>query len=200
MEDEIKPTKSKALLEFKDILAGVAFPFILTLVISSTILVFASYSKDLVIRLMALIGGEIMLAVSLVLFGRANGSTAYNKTLLHAQKRELGSTDETVVCRTGEYALWKGALIGFILCIPFIIFQIIELCAHNVVSSFCLQYMCGWAYYPFSFLGADYQALGFIMMIMPVGTHMLGYHLGKLKRIKAREAEEAYTSKKRRRK
>ena len=206
MEDEIKPEqpkfdlKRKVLLEIKDILMGVAFPLILMLVVSSTVLVYASYADDLGVSLIALIGGEIMIAVSLVLFGRANGSTAYNKTLLNAQKRELGSRDERVIYRTGEYALWKAAVIALILCLPFIIFQIIELCADNVVCRFCLQYMCGWAYFPFSYLGTSYQALGFIMIIMPVGMHMLGYHLGKIKRIKAKEAEESYTSKKRRRK
>lgn len=206
MEDEIKSEraqvdlKRKVLLEIKDILIGVAFPLILMLVISSTILVYASYADDLAVSLIALIGGEIMLTASIVLFGRANGSAAYNKTLLNAQKRELGSTDEKVLCRTGEYALWKGAIIGFILCIPFIIFQIIELCVDNMVCRFCLQYMCGWAYFPFSYLGTSYQALGFIMIIFPVGAHMLGYHLGKLKRIKAREFEESGPKGKRRRK
>lgn len=206
MEDEIKSERRdvgagrKALLETKDILIGVAFPFILMLVISSTVLAYASYTDDLAVSLIALIGGEIMIAASLVLFGRANGSAAYNKTLLNAQKRELGSTDESVICRTGEYALWKAAVIGLILCLPFIIFQTIELCADNSVCRFCLQYMCGWAYFPFSYLGTSYQALNFIMIILPVGAHMLGYHLGKLKRLKAKEYEETHAPKKRRRK
>lgn len=206
MEDEIKSEqpavdpKRKVLLEIKDILTGLAFPFILMLVISATIIVYASYADDMAVSLIALIGGEIMIAASLIIFGRANGSAAYNKTLLNAQKRELGSTDERVVCHTGEYEIWKGALIGFILCVPFILFQIIELCVHNVVTSFCLQYMCGWAYFPFSYLGTDYQALGFVMIILPVGAHTLGYHLGKLKRLKAKEYEETNAKNKRRRK
>ncbi len=206
MEDEIKSgqtemnLKRKVLLEIKDFLVGLAFPFMLMLVLSTTILAYACYTKELTISLIALIGGEIMLVSSMVIFGRANGSTAYNKTMLNAQKRELGSTDERVVYRTGEYAIWKGVLIGFILCIPFIIFQIIELCVHNSVTSFCLQYMCGWAYFPFWYLGKDYQALSFIMIILPIGAHTLGYHLGKLKRIKAGEYEEANQKGKRRRK
>ena len=206
MEDEIKSEhpemnlKRKVLLEIKNFLLDLAFPFMLMLVISATVIAYASYTDDLAVSLIALIGGEIMLAASLVIFGRANGSTAYNKTMLNKQKRELGSTDERVVYRTGEYAIWKGVLIGFILCIPFILFQVIELCVHNVVTSFCLQYMCGWAYFPFHYFGAGYQALGFIMIILPVGAHTLGYHLGKLKRIKAGEYEEANQKNKRRRK
>ena len=206
MEDEIKSErqavdlKRKVLLEIKNILIDLAFPLMLMLVISATIIAYASYTDDIAVSLIALIGGEIMLTASLVIFGRANGSAAYNKTLLNVQKRELGSTDERVVYRTGEFAIWKGVLVGFILCIPFIIFQIIELCVHNVVTGFCLQYVCGWAYFPYFYFGAGYQALSFIMIILPVGAHTLGYYLGKLKRIKAKEFEETNTKGKRRRK
>ena len=76
------------------------------------------------------------------------------------------------------------SVIGLILCVPFLIFQTIELCYHNLVCSFCLQYMCGWAYYPFSYMGEGFQALNYILIIVPVGTHTLGYWLGKLKQEK----------------
>ena len=174
----------KSLLEIKDLLTGVAFPFIITLVISSTILVFASYSGELAVSIIATVGGEAMLIAALIIFGRANGSAAYKKTALNSQKRELGSKEEQVLCRTGEYAVWKGIVIGLILCVPFIIFQTIELCYHNLVCSFCLQYMCGWAYYPFSYMGEGFQALNYILIIVPVGAHTLGYWLGKLKQEK----------------
>ncbi len=161
-----------------------AFPFIITLVISSTILVFASYSGELAVSIIATVGGEAMLIAALIIFGRANGSAAYKKTALNSQKRELGSKEEQVLCRTGEYAVWKGIVIGLILCVPFLIFQTIELCYHNLVCSFCLQYMCGWAYYPFSYMGEGFQALNYILIIVPVGAHTLGYWLGKLKQEK----------------
>lgn len=181
------PLNRRLRLEFKDILAGVAFPFVLMLVLNSTVIMFAS-SSDLGISLLALVGGEIMLTASLVAFGIANGKAAYGKTVLNAQKRSLGSTDERVLCKTGEYALWKGVLIGAILCIPFVIFQAIELCYDNTVCSFCLQYMCGWAYYPFSYLGKSYQALNFIMIILPVAAHAAGYRFGKHRQLKIRQA------------
>ncbi len=190
----------KALLEFKDILAGVAFPLIVMLVLSSTITLFADYQADLGVSLTALIGGEIMFAAALVIFGRANGSEAYSTTLLHEQKRELGSTDERVLCRTGEYALWKGALIAAILCVPFIIVQIIELCYPNVVCSYCLKYMFGWAYYPFSYLGESYQALNFIMILLPLTAHTVGYYFGKRKQIQIQEAVAEQNANKKRRK
>ena len=123
----------KVLAEIKDILVGLAFPVIVMLVISSTILVYASYTEDLAVSLIACIGGEILLTASLVIFGRANGLAAYKKTALNAQKRELGSREEGVLNRTGEYALWKGALIGVILALPFIIFQSIQLGAPNKI-------------------------------------------------------------------
>ena len=185
----------KAFLEFKDILASVAFPMIVTLVLSTTILAFASYD-DLLISVIALVGGEIMFTAAMIVFGRANGSAAYRKTLLNAQKRELGSTDERVICKTGEYALWKAAIISLIVSAPFIIFQTIELCWSNKVCSFCLQYTCGWAYFPFSYLGKSYQALNYIMLILPFGAHMLGYYLGKLKCMKNHDWEEEERSRK----
>ena len=195
------PLSRRALLEFKEILADIAFPLIGMLVISSTVLMFASFSVDLGISLLALIGGEIMITASLVIFGRANGNAAYGKTVLNTQKRALGSREEKVVCKTGEYALWKGVLIGAILCIPFVIIQIIELCYDNTVCNFCLQYMFGWGYFPFSYLGKSYQALNLIMVILPITAHTVGYYLGKLRQIKIQEAvAEKNANKKRRRK
>lgn len=195
------PLTRRMRLETLDILSDVAFPQIVMIVISTTIISFASYSGDLGISLLALIGGEIMMTAALVIFGRANGNAAYNKTVLNNQKRALGSTEEKVVCRTGEYALWKGALIGAILCVPFVILQTIELCYHNSFCSFALQYVCGWAYYPFSYLGKSYQALNFIMVILPIAVHTVAYYLGKLKQIKIQQAvAERHANKKGRRK
>lgn len=195
------PLSRRIWLECKNMIADVAFPFIVMIVLSTTIISFASYSADLGISLIALIGGEIMITAALVVFGRANGGTAYGKTVLNEQKRSLGSTDEKVVCRTGEYALWKGILIGAVLCLPFVIFQVIELCYDNSVCNFALQYICGWAYYPFSYLGKGYQALNFILVILPIAAHTTGYYLGKLKQIKVQEAvAERQANKKRRKK
>lgn len=185
----------KAWLEIKDILVGLAFPLIVSIVLSSTILLYA-YTADLTLSLIALIGGEIMLVASLVMFGRANGSAAYDKTLMNAQKRELGSTDERVICHTGEYAIWKSIVIALILCAPFIIFQTIELCYHNSFTEFCLKYICGWGYFSCHYLGKQYQALNYILVAMPIAAHTVGYHLGKLRRIKIQELREAELGKK----
>lgn len=200
-EGQAVPLSRRAWLEFKELLADAAFPFIVMLVLSTMIILFADYSDDLGVSLAALIGGEIMFTAALVIFGRANGSTAYGKTVLNNQKRELGSTEEKVVCRTGEYALWKGALVAAMICVPFIIVQIIELCYANVYTGFCLKYMFGWAYYPFSYLGKSYQALNFIMILLPLTAHTVGYHLGKLHQIKIQQAiAERKENKKRRKK
>ncbi len=205
-EPPVYSKKRKFALELKDVLAGVAFPFMLTLILSATIIEFARVynpetGEGLSLSLVALIGGELLYAVALIIFGRANGAAAYKKTVANMQKRELGSTDETVLYRTGEYALWKGFLIGFILCVPFIIIQIIELCVDNVFCNFCLEYLCGWAYFPFHYLGKNYQALNFIMIAFPVAIHALGYYLGKLKQIEVqRKLEETNASRKGRKK
>ncbi len=193
MEDEIElekitySGKRKFLFEVKDMLAGIAFPFIVSLIFSATIISFAAYEGDLGVSLVALIGGEALFIASLVVFGRANGMAAYKKTVLNEKKRSLGSSDERVVYHTGEYRLWKGIFLGFAICIPFLIIQTIELCVDNTFCSFCLKYLFAWAYYPFSFLGESYQALNYIMVLVPVGVHTLGYFLGKLKEIKVQE-------------
>lgn len=179
--------KRKLWLEFKDLMAGVAFPIIIMVILSCTVIAFASYDKDLSVTLLALVGGELMLAAALVYFGRANGSEAYRKTVENGRKRALNSSDEQAVYHTGEYALWKGIVTGLIVCVPFIIIQSIELCFDNAFCNFCLQYIFSWAYYPFSFLGKGYQALNYILILLPVGTMTLGYYLGKLKQLKIQE-------------
>ena len=171
-------TKRKILLEIRDMLASMAFPFMISLIFSASVISFASYDGDLAIKLIALIGGEVMFVGALVIFGRANGASAQRKTILYNRKRALNSTDELSVYGTGEYKLWKGFVIGFVICVPFIIIQIIELAAPNTFCSFCLKYLFAWAYYPFSFLGEKYQALNFILVLLPVGVHALSYYLG----------------------
>lgn len=191
-------TTRKVLLEIKDILMGLAFPVIVMLVVSSTILIYSSYTEDLAVSLIACIGGEILIVGSLIIFGRANGSAAYQKTALNTQKRNLGSTDEKVLYKTGEYAVWKSVVIGAVLCVPFIIFQSIQLGAPNKFCEFCLQYICGWAYFPFSYLGKEYQALNYIWITVPIAAHTLGYYLGKLKAMKISFEDEKKSKGKRR--
>lgn len=194
------PLGRRVWLELKDMLAGVAFPLIISVVLSSTVILGADYTDDIAVSIIALIGGEIMLIAALIMFGRANGTAAYDKTLSNAQKRGLGATDERVVCGTGEYAIWKSLTIALIMSAPFIIFQIIELCYHTDFTTFCLKYVFGWAYYPFSYLGEGYQSLNFLMLIIPFGAHTLGYYLGKQRRIKIQEYREKEAGGKRRKK
>ena len=180
--------KRKFFFEFKDMLAGIIFPFIVTLVFSASIISFSSdRDMDLTVKLISLIGGEILLIAAFIIFGRANGSAAYKKTVLHETKRSLGSTDEYAVYGTGEYKLWKGFLLGFVVTIPFIIFQIIQLAAPNTFCGFCLKYMFAWAYSPVTFFDEKLEALSFLMVLLPTGLHALGYYLGKLKEIKVQQ-------------
>lgn len=195
--------KRKILFEIKDILAGIAFPFMVSLIFSSSIIAFSAYDGDLAVKLLALVGGEIMFVGALIIFGRANGASAYRKTIMNDGKRALGSSDERAVYATGEYRLWKGFLLGFLITVPFIIIQIIQLAAPNVFCKFCLEYLFAWAYCPFGFLGEKYQALNFIMILIPTGVHALAYYLGKLKQIKVQEeleSQELESKKKRKRK
>lgn len=160
----------------------------ISLVFSLSIILFSTdRGVDFGVRLLSLIGGEALLVAAFIIFGRANGVAAYDKTILYDRKRALGSVDEPTFYGTGEYRLWKGFLIGFIVTVPFIIVLIIQLAAPNTVCKFMLIYVFCWAYSPVTFLNGNYDALSLVMIILPVGTHALGYYLGKLKAIKVQQ-------------
>lgn len=188
-EQSFTPTKKRKIwLEILDILTGCAFPLIIMVVFSSSIIMFSvSDEADLFIRLIALIGGELILGVAWFVFGRTNGSEAYKKTVEYARKRELNSSDEKVYYHTGEYALWKGLVIGLIVCVPFLIVLTVQVCASNSVCSFLLQYAFAWGYAPFSFLGEGYVALCYTSIIFPVAVMTVGYVFGKRRQIKIQE-------------
>jgi hypothetical protein len=204
-EEQVKsvtpPNKNeKFWWEVKDLLIGAAFPFIIMIVFSTTIMMFAGYD-DLAVSIVASVGGEIMLIIAYIIFGKQNGAAAYRKYILGEKKRQLNSSDKRSIYKTGEYALWKGAVIGFITTIPFIILQTIALFVENSFLQFLLMYACGWAYFPFKFFGAP-EAVNYVCIIIPVGTHILGYVLGKNKEIKTQQliAEENEKQTKKRKK
>lgn len=188
-EEQFVPSKKrKVWLEVKDILAGCAFPFIIMVVFSSTLIMFSvSDTAELFLRLISVCGGELVLAIALFIFGRTNGSEAYKKTVENGRKRELGSSDETVFYHTGEYSLWKGLLIGFIICIPYLIVLTIQVCAKNSVCSFLLEYVFCWGYAPFSFLSEEFLALSYTSIIFPMAIMAIGYYFGKRRQIKIQE-------------
>ena len=178
MELDAKQKRQKILLEIKDFLIGSAFPFMLQLVLSASVILFADYNDDVAIQAFALVVGEIMLIVAYVIFGRQNGISAYRKTVVTQKKREMGSTDVTVYYKTGEYALWKGVVIGAVSVIPFVLFQFIQCVAPNVFCEFLLKYAFGWGAYPFKVIGIDIEWLNFIWIIIPVGVHTGAYYWG----------------------
>jgi hypothetical protein len=159
-------------------------------------MLFAEYD-DFAIKLVAVIAGLIFIVAAYIIFGRQNGATAYRKYILGSKKRELGTSDKKAIYKTGEYALYKGFLIGFITVIPYIILQVVNIIVPNSVVEFLLMYACGWAYYPFKFFDAP-QAVNLVMIVLPVCVHALGYYLGKKKEIEMQKkiAEESNKSKK----
>ena len=190
MELNSKQKRQKVLLEIKDFLIGAAFPLMLQLILSASIILFADANGEKEIQAFALAVGEIMLIAAYVIFGRQNGIAAYRKTVVTSKKREMGSNDAKVYYKTGEYALWKGAVIGAISTVPFIIFQFIQCVAPNVFCEFILKYAFGWATYPFIVMGVDISWLNFIWIIIPVGVHTLAYFWGGFKERKRQELLE----------
>lgn len=152
----------------------------LQLVLSASVILFADANGELAIQVFALVVGEIMLIAAYVIFGRQNGVSAYRKTVVSSKKRDMGSEDEKVWFKTGEYALWKGAVIGIISAVPFMIFQFIDCLAPNSFCDFILKYAFGWATYPLLVAGVDIGWINFVWILLPTGVHTLAYFLGGL--------------------
>ena len=178
MELNAKQKRQRILLEIRDILVGAAFPFMLQLVLSASVILFADANGEAAIQAFALAVGEVMLIGAYLIFGRQNGVSAYRKTVVTGKKREMGSNDVKVYYKTGEYAIWKGVVIGAVSVIPFIIFQFIECLAPNKFCDFILKYAFGWAAYPFKVFGVETEWLNFIWIIIPIGVHTAAYFWG----------------------
>lgn len=189
-----------ALYEFLDMLKGAAFPFMIQLIFSSTVLIFSS-NEDAVIKWLALAGGEIFLIGAYVIFGRANGISAYRKYAQHKLKRDVGNTELKVLTKTGEYAVWKGFVIGIITTVPFAIVQFVQCLAPNVFCEFLLKYAFGWAYYPLATAKIS-QWFNFIWIAALALIHGGAYILGKTMEIKRqqKQAESNYNARSRKRK
>lgn len=194
MQFNSKQKRQRVLLEIKDMLVGAAFPFMLQLVLSASVILFADINDDAAIQGFSLAVGELMLIGAYVIFGRQNGISAYRKFTVSEKKRELQTDDIAAYYRTGEYAVWKGIVIGVISVIPFIIFEFIECVAPNTVCGFVLKYAFGWAVYPFIVFGVKIEWLNFIWIIIPVVVHTAAYIWGAVKERKkqqlVREAQE----------
>ncbi len=196
-----KEWDKKILLELKDMLIGAAFPFMLTLILSATIISYSAYGneEELGLKILILVVGEILIIAATVIFGKQNGVTAYKRTVQNGNKRKVNSTDLSARLYIGEYSLVKGALIAVISCVPFIIFQIVGAAYHNDICEFALMYVFGWAYFPFKLAGLS-EWLNLIWVIPFAGVHLAAYIWGgkveKKKQDQLAVAEEAKDAKK----
>lgn len=174
-----RETRYKIGCEVLDLLAGAAFPFMLMLILSATVIGFISYGgkEDVALKAVILVVGELLLAAATVIFGKQNGASAYKKFIQNGTKRETGSQEPKVRLRVGEYALWKGIVIPLIVCVPFIIVNTIYSAAPNKACEFVMFYMFGWAYYPFGLMNLS-PWLNFIWIIPYVAVHAGAYVYG----------------------
>ena len=166
----------KFLYELRDMIVGAAFPLMLMLVFSVSIILFA-FVDDFGIKIAVLIVGELLLAGAYIIFGKFNGTTAAKKQVQNDTKRKLNSTEPKVVFRTGEYAPYKGFLIGLVSCVPYIIVQIIESACPNVFTGFLVRYAFGWAFLPFDMAGLS-TWLNLIWVIPLSCIHGVAYIVG----------------------
>lgn len=173
--------RQKIWMEFKDLCIGAAFPFMIQIIFSASIILFADYNDELALQIVALVFGEILIIGAYIMFGRQNGIAAIKKTYQQQKKREHGSVEKNVLYQTGEYSLYKGFLIPFLSCIPFILFQFVNCIAQNSVCEFLLKYAFGWAAYPFIVIlgeGNFTEWLNFIWLVVPVAVHGIAYFIG----------------------
>lgn len=173
--------------EFLDICAGVAFPMIVQIMFSVTIIMFADYAAtELWIGIVALVVGEAFIFVAYFMFGNKNGSVAYTNFVVAEQIRVDGQPDYR---RGGEYKPYKGFLIGFISTIPYLIFHIFYCIFPNAdFLEFILLFGFGWAVYPI-YLGTNsINALSMLFVFVLTAIHGVGYIVGKNKEFKRREA------------
>lgn len=167
---------NKIRLELMDLLSGAAFPLMLMIILSASIISFAT-SDDVILDIVILVVGELLFIAVLMIFGRQNGVYAYRKSVQQAKKREIGTNDVKSLLGVGEYSIYKGYLIGFIACIPFIIFQIINCIFPNSFCEFLLIYAFGWAYLPLNYIHAP-EWLNLLWVIPALCVHALAYFIG----------------------
>lgn len=158
-------------------LIGAAFPFMLMCFLSASVISFTTASDEVPLQILILVIGEILMCGAYVIFGKQNGVTAYKKKIQNGKKRDIGSTDLKVRFYTGEYALYKGFVIGFITCVPFIIVQIIGAAVPNSVCEVILQYAFGWAVLPFKIASLS-PWLNLLFVIPLTCVHAVAYFWG----------------------
>jgi hypothetical protein len=176
-----KEFRDKLWAEIKDLCTGAAFPLMIQMVFSASVILFCDYSEELGLQIAALILGEILILGAYIIFGRQNGIVAAKKTNQQQKKRELGSIEKAAIYKTGEYAVYKGFVIPLISCVPYILFQFVNCCVKNSVCVFVLKYAFGWAAYPFIVIfgeGNYVEWLNYIWVLVPVCVHAVAYILG----------------------
>lgn len=179
MELNSQQKRQRIFLEIKDLLIGAAFPLMLQLVLSASVIMLSAYGGDKAIEILIVVVGELMLAAAYFIFGRQNGVSAYRKTVIAQKKRDLDSADIKAYYKTGEYAIWKGVVIGVISVIPFMLIEFINCLAPNNVCDFILKYAFGWAACPFDVIDSSLSEwLNFIWIVFPVGVHTGAYIFG----------------------
>ena len=157
--------------------AGAAFPFMLMLILSASILSFAGSSGDIALYIVIVAVGEILLLASYFIFGRQSGITSVRRHVQNTKKRQIGTKDKSALLGVGEYSAYKGFVMGLISCVPYIIVQIIYCSVPNKVCEFMLVYLFGWAFYPLYFTGLA-GWINLVLIVFPIGVHGGAYIFG----------------------
>ncbi|MCD8200838.1 MAG: hypothetical protein LUD47_02065 [Clostridia bacterium] len=197
-EEEVKSKDYTPAREFVDLLAGAAFPFIIQLVFSATVMVFANAMDAVAVVIIALVIGEGLLIGAYVLFGMRSGSVAYSRFVQGQKIRDEDPLMNAGFKKVGEYKIYKGFLIGFISIVPCIIFHIFYLAIPNSFCEFLMQYVFSWEFAPsiiyvscggitIAELPPYVNALSMLVAIYPIILHGTMYYVGMKREYKKQE-------------
>lgn len=164
-------------LELKDMLSGAAFPLIMVVVLGTTIFSWIDGDLEDTMKGTMIFLGEVFIVVSFVIFGKQNGVVARRKSLFQAKKRELGAADKPALLKIGEYAPYKGFIIGLIPSLPYVLFEIIECTFPNAFCRAVLSLGFGWAYFPFRVFGLS-GWFGLLLVLPLTCVHGAAYIYG----------------------
>ncbi len=170
--------------EVLDLLSGAMFPLIIQVVFGATIIFFAD-ADTLAIQIIALVFGEGILAAAYVMFGMKNGSVAYTRTVQAGKIRT--DNDRPDFKKAGEYAPWKGFVIGFISVLLYLIFHVIYVLFPNSFCEFLLLYIFGWAVYPVRIATNVISPWCMLIAIYPIILHGIMYIVGMKREYKKQE-------------
>lgn len=157
-------------------LAGAAFPFMLAVILSVTVIGFC-VTDELALGIVILVAGELFLLAAYLVFGRQNGVAAARKSVKNKKKARARLRRCRRFIQNRRVRVIQGFYNRTYKLRAVYINSVYKLRFLNNFCGFLLRYAFGWAYYPLSYLNLS-QWLNFIWILPLVSVHAAGYVWG----------------------